>query len=514
MLSASAEFRELAASGKLVPRADVTLADGSALALVGDDFLLGGVTASSATSSAAAFDIGAAVIGRCSLTLRNEDRRLDSYDLSGASFVLYVGAVLSGGTTEWLRRGTYRVQPADSYDGDVATISGYDHMSLLERPFSEVLGIPWDESGVRADALVAAVCSHCGVALATRTFPNGSLVLCGRPDDGATCLEVVAWAAQATGNFADMDPMGRLRIRWYDSMAWVAEDDLDGGDLDGNSNPNVDGDDAAEGGPFEGSRHAELTAVRQVTVNLADVEVTGLAVTASDEEPSDGTLGEQGETVLRAVGSGDADGYVLFVRDNPLVGYGHASEVAGLVAASVGAPRFRPLSVTAPWDPTIEAGDAIQVTDRLGRTYRTWATQVTWSSSGSVRVACGAKASSSMEWPTRRSRQERRVEQVAQKAEQQAGTITSQVAGAVTNSPTIQAAQALAASMGTGDLSTLAVSYPAFSEISSGLGSVSSGMTSLDGRVSWLENSTSVGEWIIQVNGVPQTTGTINFVTE
>jgi archaellum component FlaC len=49
--------------------------------------------------------------------------------------------------------------------------------------------------------------------------------------------------------------------------------------------------------------------------------------------------------------------------------------------------------------------------------------------------------------------------------------------------------------------------------LNTNVGNLQTSVGGLDTRVTNLENSTSVGQWIIQVNGVAQTTGTINFIT-
>ena len=53
-----------------------------------------------------------------------------------------------------------------------------------------------------------------------------------------------------------------------------------------------------------------------------------------------------------------------------------------------------------------------------------------------------------------------------------------------------------------------------FDSIESALGDYDSTSGDIESRLEPLENSTSVGSWIIQVDGVAQTTGTINFVTQ
>lgn len=404
MLEMSQGLRAALSEGNALARAVVRLRDGTTLELGGGDIMLGGATFSRATSSAQSFDVGAAITGRCTLRLRNDDRHLNHYDFASARFSAYVGAVVDG-ETEWLRMGTYWVEPIETM-GETVSMVGLDNMMLLERAYSEVrTAYPATLAEIVADA-----CAACGVELATKTFPHSGYTVGARPDDtDATCLEVVGWAAQAAGCFADVDAEGRLRIRWYNTRAWDGEGDLDGGTFDTTTTRYSDGDnadgggfmdggDTIDGGQFAAARYVGITDLRRITAAINDTTVTGVAVTAASERTTDGSLGADGEQVLDGT-----DGYVLNVADNPLIEYGRAKEVARMVGEHVNGMTFRALTASSISDPAIEAGDAILVTDRVQDTYRTYATHVTWSTSGTATVECRAAATSDMETRKRRT---------------------------------------------------------------------------------------------------------------
>ena len=404
MLEMSQGLRAALSEGNALARAVVRLRDGTTLELGGGDIMLGGATFSRATSSAQSFDVGAAITGRCTLRLRNDDRHLNHYDFASARFSAYVGAVVDG-ETEWLRMGTYWVEPIETM-GETVNMVGLDNMILLERAYSEVrTAYPATLAEIVADA-----CAACGVELATKTFPHSDYTVGACPDDtDATCLEVVGWAAQAAGCFADVDAEGRLRIRWYNTRAWDGEGDLDGGTFDTTTTRYSDGDnadgggfmdggDTIDGGQFAAARYVGITDLRRITAAINDTTVTGVAVTAASERTTDGSLGADGEQVLDGT-----DGYVLNVADNPLIEYGRAKEVARMVGEHVNGMTFRALTASSISDPAIEAGDAILVTDRVQDTYRTYATHVTWSTSGTATVECRAAATSDMETRKRRT---------------------------------------------------------------------------------------------------------------
>lgn len=398
MIDASSEFTALVSSNHtLLVRARLRLADGTVEELSGSDLM--GVSMEEATSSDGSFDIGAAVIGSATVTLQNFGAQWDACDFTGASIALWVGKELTGGTTEWMRRGTWWVDQPDSYGGTIG-LSCLDALSRLERP--------WAEAGVAFPATVGEVAEACcragGIALGSADFPGHDALIpaTAAVPDGSTCLDVLRWAAQVAGCFARATPEGRVALGWYDLSALEGEDWLDGesfddgepsygsgSDADGGTFDDYSTGDAADGGTFESNRERpHLYAFTQLTVGTDDVVITGVSVTAQDEAVDGGT-GSHGGTTL--VGS---EGYVLAVGGNPLVPYGQDAEVAARLAARVVGMRFRPFSGTFSSDPTLEAGDAAVVTDRRQNSHRTVVTRVSLTVNGGMGVACSAKSAS------------------------------------------------------------------------------------------------------------------------
>jgi len=394
MLSTSFAFRrQLAQNTRVALRATLTLADGTVRELAGDDLVMGGLSVTQSTSTMGSFDIGAAVIGTCDLTLANFDQRFDAYDFTGSTVAVWVGAELPDGTTEWLRRGTYGVEQPDSY-GSTIKLHGLDNLRLLQEPYSKVATAYPATLG----RIVREACEACGLVMATGSFDNDGYAVEARPDDqGLTCLGVVAAAAQVAGCFVTCDPLGRVRLSWYDSSVMEAEDWADGGTYDTDSTPYSDGDaaegggfmtggDALSGGTFDEGAWCHLHAISSLTVATDDVVVTGLAVTASREVREDGTMGEDGETAT----FGGA-GYVLAIDGNPLVEYGRAAQVVAQVGARVVGMRFRPLDATGIASPAWEAGDPMVVTDARQRTHQAWLTSYTWKAGAYASLSCQAE---------------------------------------------------------------------------------------------------------------------------
>lgn len=74
--------------------ADVTLEDGTTLNLREDDLWQGGMTFEDSVSADNAFEIGAAIINKCSIVLSNLYDQFSKYNFKGAKLITYVGVPL------------------------------------------------------------------------------------------------------------------------------------------------------------------------------------------------------------------------------------------------------------------------------------------------------------------------------------------------------------------------------------------------------------------------------------
>lgn len=402
MLSTSYEFRSLIAQNSKVEfkaRLTTKRVDGGAgmrsMWLYGDDIMMGSATFSDAVSSDGNFDIGAAIINQFDVTLNNYDRRFDEYDFTDGRIEPYIGVKLSNGNTEWLFKGYYGIEQPESY-GNTIGLTSLDNMRYFERPYSDVTATRYPAT---LRTIVQNICSKCGVTLKNSNFPNSDYVVKERPsDDKLTCLEMIAYAAQVSGNYARINTNGYLVLDWYNTAAFEAEDWLDGEEFD-SAKPYASGDtadggnftdyssgDTVEGGEFGANVYASLFALSSSTVVTDDVVITGIRVTAQDQVDEDGTVGEEGESVLFG-----SEGYVLAIEGNPLIQFGEANAVANLIGARVVGMRFRPFDVSAVGDPAIEAGDPVILTDRLQNQYRSYITSLTYKVGNYEAFSCGAE---------------------------------------------------------------------------------------------------------------------------
>ena len=57
-----------------------------------------------------------------------------------------------------------------------------------------------------------------------------TITITERPiDEAMTCLDMVSYIGQVTGNFAKCNTNGALELKWYDLTAFEESDSLDGG---------------------------------------------------------------------------------------------------------------------------------------------------------------------------------------------------------------------------------------------------------------------------------------------
>lgn len=396
MLDLSTEFKnEMFNDNRdFLPFLDITLKDGAVLNLTKEDIWQNSFKVEDATSASGKFTIGAAVTGKLSVTLNNIYDKFSEYDFADAVVVAYVGLQLSG-TLEKVRVGTYIVDEP-SYDGSTISLSCIDYLSKFDKPYKDSsLQYPAKLSVILNDA-----CKNCGVSLASANFPNKDYVVQNRPkDDAMTFGDIVAMVAQLAGCWAKMDVYGRLKLDWYNMAVFEQNNGLDGGTFSTTTTPYSDGDtadggnftdyssgDSVDGGTFtDQTQFHHVYSTKSFTVSTDDVVITGVRVTEEFEE----TEQEKRGTYLAG-----KEGYVIEISGNALIQKGTAKTVANYLYNRVGGMRFRPLSVEALANPSIEAGDIAYVTDRKQNTYQSFISNRTFTLGGSESVTCDAETPS------------------------------------------------------------------------------------------------------------------------
>jgi len=157
-----------------------------------------------------------------------------------------------------------------------------------------------------------------------------------------------------------------------------------GDNADGGTFSFVDGDNI-DGGDFTiQNRYHGITFHTGLSLSTDDVVITGITAYDSSEQANSYTFG--------------TSGYLIQIEKNELIqNQSDAQTVATLVGNKLVGTRFRPLSLTAKSNPSIEAGDVTKVSDRKGNVYNAFLSNVSYAVWQSMKLSCDAES------PTRNS---------------------------------------------------------------------------------------------------------------
>lgn len=344
MINATSAFKTAIANDnrKYLRYADITLSNGTVLNLTNQHFYQGGMKFTDATSDDNNFEVGAFMVGSLTLTLNNTYGTFTNYIFEDAKVVAYVGLQLSNGL-EKLRKGTYVVSEARGQNSSVVTLTCLDNGHKFNRPYSQC-SLVYPASLGR---IVETACTACNVTAVSTQFSNHDFVISKRPEgDSLTCGNIVSAAAQIACKFVRMNVNGNLYLGWYSNTV--------------------------------ANRHS-ISSLSSHDIAMDDVVITGVKVIVSGSE-------DEAITVLE--GTND---YVVEVENNPLITADNAQDIAEMMGNILIGMTFRPLSVSALSDPTIEAGDYARITDRKGNAYDTFINNVSWTVGDYETFSCEAE---------------------------------------------------------------------------------------------------------------------------
>lgn len=354
MIPVSDEFKDaLDLNRNYLEYVDITLSDGTELSLTNKNLWNGGVTIEDAVSSSDTFDIGAAIINSCSISISNIYDDYSDYVFEGAEVNVQIGLLTGENTIEKLQKGVFLVDEA-KYNNSIITLSCLDNMAKFDKSYSEsTLQYPASLHTIVSDA-----CTVCGVQLNTQTFPHDDYVIQIRPDDEAiTFREIIQWCAQIAGCFARCDRYGRLELKWFNQAAF-------------------------ESGASADDYHS-IKSIYSMEISKDDVVITGVRVVETND-----TDAGSSETIHQ---SGD-NGYVISVEGNMLLQGGAGQTVAAWLGEQLIGFRFRPGSVQHASDPSIEAGDMMVLTDRKQNTYNMVVSSTKFSTGSRQTTSSNAKS--------------------------------------------------------------------------------------------------------------------------
>lgn len=350
MINTSAEFKEaMKENNTCISKAEILLKDGTKLS-IGSNVIQGGIKIDDSVCSTGKFEIGNAISNKLCIYLNNMRDDFSEYDFTEATVAVWIGKVLSK-TTEWIKKGVFIAQDPTTTPG-IITLECLDYMSKFNNAYDGKLIFP-----ATLQQIIQYCCSRCGVIFSSDGFPNSGYQITKNPfgsSENFTYRVIVQYCAMLAGCFARCNTDGILELKWYDAQV------------------------------FETGNYAEVKSFNSLSVSTEDVVITGIRVTASDLENEDKT--EKGETYLAG-----AEGYVLSISGNPLVEYGQAKTVASLLAERIVGMRFRPMTASCLGNPAWEAGDAVLLTNRKGKTYKSFLTNLTYYTGNYESISCDAE---------------------------------------------------------------------------------------------------------------------------
>lgn len=357
--------------------ADITLTDGTVINLTNADFWSNGMKFEDSVSDDNVFKIGSANINTLNLSINNFDGKYTDYDFTDATVICYVGIELESEDTsalldttgdkildttgneiivhknaliEKIRICTMTVIDTPYQNTTIIELQCEDNMRKFDRDYSaSKLRYPATRKQIIQDA-----CKVCGVTLDTLNFYQDSYQIPARPDDEAlTFRQVIAWVCQIGCQYARCDKYGRLTIKWYDTEITDAN-------------------------------RVTINSTNGFTPNLDDVVITGVQVTEYLESTSEN---EEASSYLYG-----EEGYVLKISENKLIPQGTGEVVASIIGEKCVGMSFRPFETECLTDIVLEAGDAVLITDRKGKKYKSFLTNVVLQPGSFEQISCNAES--------------------------------------------------------------------------------------------------------------------------
>lgn len=349
MRTLSEKFKELqeAHPGQILRFVDLTLKDGTVLHLTNHELWNKGFQFEDAVSGESEFEIGSVIVNQCVISINNIYDDFTEYNFDGAEAVCYLGMQISETQLEKIRICTMTVVEAPYQNSSVITLTCYDNASRFDRDYSEsTLKYPATRSQIIRDA-----CTVCGVTLGTPSFYGEDFVVSERPaDEALTFRQVLAWTAQLGCQWIRCNAYGQLCVGWYD---------------------------------LEPKIFSKISSTNGLTINIDQVVITGVRVAEYSEDQADEEVNEY------LYGK---EGYVLSITGNRLITKGTGKEAVSRIGQKCVGMSFWPFSGSELMDIGLEAGDAVKITDRKGKTYQSYVTVTTLKPGEYQSVACNAKS--------------------------------------------------------------------------------------------------------------------------
>lgn len=229
--------------------------------------------------------------------------------------------------------------------GEYLQVACLDISHNLDVPYKTTLNYPTTVGAVWRE-----ICVKCGVSSAIASHAVFDITVPAALPSDLTARQVIGYIAALAGGNAYIDSHSELALQeWYLPAAETIA---------------------------QHSYH-DLTANHWSALTPASNSVTITGVSA--------TVGEQ--EILAGV-----EGYILHIGSNPLITADNASDVLANILSHVGNTPISPFEGETFFNPAVEVGDAVKITDSDGIVYYSVITDVAWPLGGSTAIRCGLEA--------------------------------------------------------------------------------------------------------------------------
>ena len=273
------------------------------------DLVYNSLTFRYGTSDSGEITVGAAITSSCSFAIWNDNHKFDDWDWKNTA----CDVTLTFGTDKLIMGSFLTISHTST--GNTIKVETLDWMKLLDEHQLSECNITWP---IDAVDLISTIVTTGIVNLGFTGLDNARGVMLPDPGDNTMSnRDALAYAAQCLGKYAIIhknpdDESWNIHFDWYNDT-----DRLNAG----------------------------VTFSHDLRTD--DVHVTGVKVTANDNETTD----------IR----GTTD-YMINISDNPFISTDNISTVAGRISASVVGMTFRPGDFVIATNPAIEAGDTLDIT--------------------------------------------------------------------------------------------------------------------------------------------------------
>ena len=390
MLNVSSAFKTQLDNDKrnFLYRLTFTLQDDSTLVVENDGLWSGSVKFTQATSGTGSFDVGAFIIGKLDFILNNMYGAFDNYDFTLATVDFELGLEISSGTQQYIHIGRYVVDEVD-YDGYLISFECLDYAYYFEQPWATTLLFP-----TTAGAIIQEACTKCGITLATSSWNGYNIPVDVKPTDkNLTWLAAIGYAAQMCGQYARMDNLGRLVIKWYD-VDHLQQVTIDGSILDSTDARILDHIDdpiigsmvGAAAQAWEELPSAKKNLYARINDNSRPPKVSHYPILITGVKC---VIGSGDNEVEYATGTTE---YMVDVSGNPFITSANVSTVINRIAENMVGFYFYAFDASYISRPYYEAGDLAWIEDyRNGRVYCSFITNLNFTSGQYQESSCGAE---------------------------------------------------------------------------------------------------------------------------